>query len=56
MEGYAENLEILMECYLLRLSMLSWHTWIIDNVRQVRIKSMFETISRTRCGTLNKFC
>ena len=33
----------------------SWHTWMIDNVHQIRIKCMFETIDRTRSGTSNKF-
>ena len=33
----------------------SWHTWMIDNVRQVRIKCMFETINRTRSRTSNIF-
>ena len=28
---------------------------MIDNVRQVRMKCMFETINRTRSGTSNKF-
>ena len=28
---------------------------MIDNVRQVRIKCMFETINRTRSSTSNKF-
>ena len=33
----------------------TWHTWMIDNVHQIRIKCMLETIDRTRSGTSNKF-
>ena len=33
----------------------SWHTWMIYNVHQIRIKCMFETINRTRSGTSNTF-